>query len=173
MDWAQQILEFRQRKHRHFASGQGPFAAESFSGLHYYPPDPSWAFELSLLPPPLHAQEFALQTNEGGTRFMQVVGQVQLSLPQAEAALLVFAPLGEENPQQVFVPFRDQTSGTETYAAGRYLDAPLSQGQVKLDFNLAYQPYCAYGEGWTCPLPPAQNVVPTPVRAGEKLAAEG
>ena len=76
----------------------------------------------------------------------------------------------------MFVPFRDGTSGQETYGAGRYLDAPLArtpQGlRVSLDFNLAYHPYCAYADGWTCPLPPRENWLPEPVRAGERLPAE-
>ena len=72
-----------------------------------------------------------------------------------------------------FLPFRDATSGPETYGAGRYLDAEItSDGRVLLDFNRAYFPYCAYGEGWTCPLPPAENWLRAAVRAGERFPDE-
>ncbi|MFC6801419.1 DUF1684 domain-containing protein [Deinococcus caeni] len=89
----------------------------------------------------------------------------------------VHAP-GDERPERVFIPFRDATSGAAeggTYGAGRYLDAPLDRqlggegALVRVDFNLAYHPYCAYGDGWTCPLPPRENWLPDAVTAGERL----
>ena len=67
--------------------------------------------------------------------------------------------------------FRDVTSGKETYGGGRYLEldpANLSDNQVLLDFNAAYNPYCAYNPGYACPLPPKENTVSVPVRAGER-----
>jgi len=69
----------------------------------------------------------------------------------------------------LFVPFRDATSGKETYGAGRYLDLEVQpSGVYDLDFNLAYNPYCAYSDDYVCPLPPPENWLPVPVRAGEK-----
>jgi uncharacterized protein (DUF1684 family) len=67
---------------------------------------------------------------------------------------------------------RDRTSGKETYGGGRYLDAEPSsvkEQQITLDFNTAYHPYCAYNEGFTCPIPPAENLIPVAIMAGEKL----
>ena len=69
----------------------------------------------------------------------------------------------------MFIPFKDATNGIETYGGGRYLDAPLENGVLTLDFNLAYSPFCAYFEGWTCPLPPRANYLNVAIRAGEKL----
>ena len=75
----------------------------------------------------------------------------------------------------VFLPFRDSTSGTETYGAGRYLldtvkgaDLGEERGRLVLDFNFAYNPSCAYDPRWACPLAPPENHLPVPVRAGEK-----
>ena len=69
----------------------------------------------------------------------------------------------------LFLPFADRTSGEETYGAGRYLDPqPLADGRYRLDFNRAYNPYCAYNAEWVCPLPPPENVLDFPVRAGER-----
>ena len=177
-DYAAEVLDFRRRKDEHFAAGRGPLAAEAlpeFGGLSYYAPDLSWRFVLPLLPLETDAPtaETLLATNTGATRFMAKLGEVLVPLPGGEHALNVFAPLGEEEPARAFIPFRDATSGHETYGAGRYLDAPLHRENgevwVEVDFNLAYHPYCAYGDGWTCPLPPAENVLPLPVEAGERL----
>jgi uncharacterized protein (DUF1684 family) len=169
------VLDFRRRKDEHFAAGNGPVDAATFHGLRYYPPDPAWTFSVPLtfaLPGP--EAEFTLETNTGQPRTMALYGTVTLPLPGGEHILNVFAPLGEETPARVFIPFRDATSGGDTYGAGRYLDAPLARNEdgdalVSVDFNLAYHPYCAYGDGWTCPLPPRENVLPVAVRAGERL----
>jgi len=68
----------------------------------------------------------------------------------------------------LFIPFRDSTSGSETYGAGRYVEAePLGDGRFELDFNRAYNPYCAYNDAWRCPLPPRENWLTVPIRAGE------
>lgn len=174
------IVAHRERKDQHFASGKGPVPAAEFTDLHYFAPAPAWAFVLPLLPPPAGLpQEYAFETSNGVTKYLACAGQVEVPLPDGQShALLAFTPLGEENPRQVFIPFRDKTSGgqtasVQTYGAGRYIDAPLlytSSGvRVALDFNLAYHPYCAYGDGWSCPLPPAQNTLPVAVLAGEKL----
>ncbi len=69
------------------------------------------------------------------------------------------------------MPFRDATSGTETYGAGRYLDLePLPDGSYDLDFNLAYSPYCAYSPSYSCPLPPPENRLGARILAGERDA---
>ena len=68
-----------------------------------------------------------------------------------------------------FLPFADATSGDETYGAGRYLDiATLPDGRVLVDFDYAYNPYCAYNDRWSCPLTPPENRVRVAIRAGEK-----
>lgn len=74
----------------------------------------------------------------------------------------------EQGPS-LFIPFRDQTSGQETYGSGRYIDlAENTSGIYTLDFNRAYNPYCAYNDTYSCPLPPAENTLAVPIRAGEK-----
>src|SRR6185369_6175147 len=72
--------------------------------------------------------------------------------------------------ERLFVPFSDLTSGTETYAAGRYLDLDRNgSGIYEVDFNRAYQPYCYYNPTYECPYPPAENRLKIPVRAGERM----
>jgi len=67
-----------------------------------------------------------------------------------------------------FLPFVDSLAGGETYGAGRYLEpTELPDGRFEVDFNFAYNPYCAYNENWSCPITPAENRIKAPVRAGE------
>ena len=72
----------------------------------------------------------------------------------------------------LFLPFRDTTSGAESYGAGRYLEVePTDDGKLRVDFNYAYSPYCAYcayNDRWSCPIPPAENRLGVAIRAGER-----
>ncbi|MGG9962935.1 DUF1684 domain-containing protein [Ferruginibacter sp. SUN106] len=83
-----------------------------------------------------------------------------------------------QNPQYkdyLFIPFTDITTGEETYGSGRYIDiltTDIKNNTVTIDFNKAYNPYCAYSEGYNCPIPPAENYLPVAVKAGEKTFAK-
>jgi len=82
-----------------------------------------------------------------------------------EAELTIYA-----SHHGLFLPFVDALAGTETYGAGRYLDPEvLPNGKFLIDFNLAYNPYCAYNDRWSCPLTPFENRLKAPIRAGEKV----
>ncbi len=75
----------------------------------------------------------------------------------------------KEHKNYLFIPFRDKTSGAETYGGGRYIDIEIPTSKiVLLDFNIAYNPYCAYSYRYSCPVPPAVNTLPVEIRAGEK-----
>ena len=100
-----------------------------------------------------------------------VFGRLLFELQDRPDTLDVFLTtnryLPEEYRNLLFVPFRDETSGQETYGGGRYLDVPLPEtDQVILDFNRAYHPYCAYTDGYACPVPPPQNYLEQRVEAG-------
>ncbi|MGH2467654.1 MAG: DUF1684 domain-containing protein, partial [Candidatus Limnocylindrales bacterium] len=104
------------------------------------------------------------------------IGHVALSGPLAGARLTVFWMEGYAGG--LFLPFRDATSGGETYGAGRYLLDTIkcadqgtdpASGELLLDFNMAYFPSCAYDPRWACPLAPPQNRLAVPVRVGERL----
>jgi uncharacterized protein (DUF1684 family) len=84
-------------------------------------------------------------------------------------SLGAFVEDGTRQIAQLFVPFADMTTGAETYSAGRYLDIhPTPTGLYTIDFNLAYNPYCAYNATYDCPFPPPSNRLKVPVRAGER-----
>ncbi len=74
------------------------------------------------------------------------------------------------NQDGFFLPFADNLAGKETYPAGRYIEPEqLADGKFLVDFNLAYNPYCAYNDAWSCPLTPAENRLKVAIRAGEKI----
>ena len=81
--------------------------------------------------------------------------------------LLVLKPSGFGQMNILFTAFADETSSIETYGAGRYLDLDFKNAStITLDFNLAYNPYCAYSTGWSCPIPPEENFLNTAIKAG-------
>ena len=141
----------------------------AFRGLAYYPVDPDLRFSAKLhrYPSP---KQMRLGTNTGeirsGLRYgyfdFQVGDQIcRLQVYRLEDASGVGASL--------FIPFRDSTSGQETYAAGRYIDLKENtSGVYDLDFNRAYNPSCAYNSEFSCPIPPAENTLSVAIRAGEK-----
>jgi len=86
-----------------------------------------------------------------------------------EYTLSVFQNL--KHKTSLFLPFYDLTSGETTYGGGRYLDLPIQRGKkIKIDFNKAYHPYCAYNDGYSCPIPPSENRLDVEILAGIKLA---
>lgn len=172
------LAEHRAKKDQFFRGDQSPLTPaqrQAFSGLSYFPTTPEMIFQVPIEPAPARAfPEFELQTSQGTTRFMTILGQVTIPFKEDTQTLLLFAPLGEDPPPYVFIPFKDQTNGQETYGAGRYLDIAWTentqqQQEITLDFNMAYHPLCLFAEGYACPLPPAENHLKIAVRAGECL----
>ena len=97
-------------------------------------------------------------------------GKLKFSLHGQAYTLTAFVSAEDTARRRLFVPFRDLTAGLETYAAGRYLDLDRTPtGLYDLDFNLAYQPYCYYDAKYDCPIPPAENRLSVPIRAGERI----
>lgn len=146
----------------------GPAQRATFTRLSYWPLDPSLRFDVAVEPLP---PEPTLARSVSGEGFQLVrIGQVRLPLGDLTVYWIDVYGGG------VFVPFRDATSGHETYGAGRYLldtvkgaDLGGSDGRLVLDFNYAYHPSCAYDPRWSCPLAPPANRLEAAVRAGERL----
>lgn len=105
-----------------------------------------------------------IQTSTGGQRRYVRAGKIVFSAGGQSATLFVY-----KDDHGYFLPFRDGTSGRESYAAGRYLEPePSADGKLDVDFNLAYNPYCAYNNHFSCPLPPAENWIKVRIEAGER-----
>lgn len=170
---------FRSEKDAFFkSSSQSPIPAdqrESFDGLPYYPVDPDLVFEGLVLEPYAGDEptSFQIPTSDGKLRPARRAGTFTFDLTGAPRRLTAYT---FENGQSdsLFVPFLDETSGHETYGAGRYLDLePDDDGTYAIDFNLAYHPSCVYEPQYSCPLTPAENRLATRIEAGERLAEGG
>jgi uncharacterized protein (DUF1684 family) len=149
---------------------ESPFVQGSvyeFRGLKYFPADERLRVpaKLERLPEP---KEAFLRTNRDGQAAMRWVGELLFTLGGRKLRLRVYHA-GEGVGTSVFVPFRDSTSGQDSYGPGRYLTLELNEADdYELDFNRAFNPYCAYTDAFECGFPPAENDLPVPVRAGEK-----
>jgi uncharacterized protein (DUF1684 family) len=136
--------------------------------LRYYEINPSFN-----VPAALRLSEdrpvFEMPTSTGTLRRMERVGVLEFKLNGESMTLAAFVEEGTRRIETLFVPFADQTTGKETYSAGRYLDLhPTPTGIYAVDFNKAYNPYCAYNDTYECPFPPPSNRLKLEVRAGEK-----
>ena len=161
---------FRRDKDHYLGTDpESPFYGAAFSGLRYYPESALYTVKAELSR--FETREVVqLATSSGDEQPYDRVGHATFELVGRACALTLYRPTFETANDRFFIPFRDATSGTETYGAGRYLEATFSAAeQILLDFNYAYHPFCAYSERYRCPLPPAENVLNVPIYAGEKL----
>jgi uncharacterized protein (DUF1684 family) len=159
---------FRSQKDRFFASHpDSPLTTEqkrNFRGLSYFPENPALQLEVEVEEFP-EGDELEMQTTTGGVQTYTRYGRFKFVVDGQEAELTLYA-----SPHGFFLPFADSLAGTETYGAGRYLEPePVGNGKFLVDFNLAYNPYCAYNEAWACPITPWENRLRVPIRAGEKV----
>jgi uncharacterized protein (DUF1684 family) len=162
-----ELERFRAEKDELFRKdSQSPLSDEQqrdFGGLNYYSENESLRLELALERSP-KPEQVVLATSTGDAREYAHIGQVRFQVATEEAVLQVY-----EDDYGFFLPFSDATSQTETYGAGRYLEPhELRPDVLYVDFNLAYNPYCAYNERWSCPLPPSANRLKVRIEAGEK-----
>jgi uncharacterized protein (DUF1684 family) len=140
-----------------------------FKGLAYFPENPALVVKATI-DRNVEPGAVRMETTKGQEQVYNRYGVVHFEVDGQAAQVTLYA---SEGSHELFVPFRDATSGKETYGAGRYLDLPRHGDEIVLDFNYAYNPYCAYNPDWSCPLPPAENWLKVPIRAGEKSFPDG
>ncbi len=165
---------FRQQKDEFFRnSPHSPLTPEqrrTFQGLRYFPANP--ALNLTLELEEFQQQDTVqMQTTAGEVQRYERTGRIRFEVDGQPVELTVF-----RNEHGYFLPFADSLAGQETYGAGRYLEPEvLPDGRLQVDFNYAYNPYCAYNPAYSCPITPAENRIQVPIRAGEKIyrAPEG
>jgi uncharacterized protein (DUF1684 family) len=160
---------------------QSPIEPEeraTFSGLHYFDHDPNYRVQASVENG--DGSELIIDTggDDGEVRYKRI-GTLNFTLKEQSCTLTVLSLV--QYAGGLFVPFRDSTSGHETYGGGRYLfdtakdtdglvlDFTAGSPDVVIDFNFAYNASCAYSPRWACPLAPPENHLKVAVRAGEKL----
>jgi len=147
----------------------------SFSGYAWFPPDPRYRFVVQVEPYD-EPRPVRMATTAGLFKTFLRYGRVRFRIGGQERSLTVYLPEGGDpsDPSSFFIPFRDATAGSETYAVGRYAGLQVdAQGRWILDFNGAGSPNCAYNPHWNCPVPPQENVLDVPIPAGEKLYGGG
>ncbi len=161
------LLEHRKAKDEFFAtSHHAPLdhhKQQNFNGLAYFDPNPEMVFNLPV--DPAGGEDIKIHTSDGQERTYRRDALVSFEVG-GETVTLTMYTTGQPG---FFIPFRDGTSGKASYGAGRYLDIEANgDGTVTLDFNLAYNPYCAYSDSYSCPMPPHENWLTIPIEAGEK-----
>jgi uncharacterized protein len=170
-DYAARIAAEREAKDEMFRQEGGPSPIrpgeiDKFVPLSYFPIDESYAVPAQLEPAPERIA-ITMPTSTGTMRDVELVGTLKFNLRGQPLRLTAFVERGQ---RQLFVPFSDLTSGTETYQAGRYMSLdPTPSGIYIVDFNVAYIPYCYYNAEYECPLPPRENRLTVPIRAGERM----
>ena len=170
-DYATRIASDRAAKDATFAKENEPVAANrkaELLPLAYFPIDAEYNVPAGLKPS-ADRSIVEMPTSAGNADKFRRVGTLEFTLKGQPLKLTAFVEVGSD-PNRLFVPFSDLTSGTETYAAGRYIDLDrTASGIYELDFNKAYHPYCVYNASYECPYPPPENRLKVPIHAGEKL----
>jgi uncharacterized protein (DUF1684 family) len=175
--WEREVAAARREKDAVFAADpESPIPRKeraAFHGLAHFPPDPTWRYAgwVERYPSP---ERISMVTTGGAARPCERWGRVTFTREGRVLILQVYRLLDlpdRAGGDGLFLPFKDETTGKQTYAAGRYVDlVGPDGGPFVLDFNLAYNPSCAYGEPerFQCPVTPAENRLPISVIAGER-----
>ncbi|MCI4373419.1 MAG: DUF1684 domain-containing protein [Thermoplasmata archaeon] len=171
--WKNELDEERRHKDDFMARHrESPFisARVPFHELRYFPPDTAFRVRARLERLPVPAEAY-LRTSRDGSAVMRYLGELHFTIGKSAVHLRLYHA-GEGVGTSVFVPFRDSTSGRDSYGPGRYLTLELNESdEYDLDFNRAFNPYCAYTDDFECAFPPAENDLPVAIRAGEKVWA--
>jgi len=174
-DYARRLQANREEKDRflaeHRQSPIPPAEREGVDGLPYFDPDPDYRVEATVT---VHDDPGVVEmdTSDGRTMRYRRIVAFEFTV-DGEVQRLQGYRQESDDEGAVFVPFRDKTTGQQTYADGRYMelevDGELEDGDtVTLDFNLAYNPFCAFSETFSCPLAPEENWLDVAVPAGER-----
>lgn len=172
-EWRDELLENRAEKDRFFSehpqSPIPPDERDDFDGLAYFDPVSSFRVEATVEshddPEPV-----VMETTADTEVRYERVADLSFTVNETEQTLSAY----QQNDQdQWFIPFRDKTTGQQTYHEGRYMELEIGDvneipDTVTLDFNLAYSPFCAYSATFACPLPPEENWLDVTIDAGER-----
>lgn len=169
--YKQQVEAERNEKDKFFrTSADSPITDKTkFDGLSYFAPDLSYRLVARLEPFADKTQKLVVRMSDGSEEVYDKYAHAVFSLNGQACRLLV---VKLQNTYSIL--FRDATSNKESYGGGRYLELnpdKLKDNHVVLDFNAAYNPYCAYNPTYACPIPPAENTLPIAIKAGERYIA--
>jgi len=174
-DYNQKIEDYRTEFKDELISGErAPLEREDLQHIHFYEPDSNYRVIAQLTF--IHdEQPFIIPTSSGKEKRYTRYALVDFELSGKKLRLTLYKSVLTANiatyTDYLFLPFTDATNDDETYGGGRYLDVKRSEingNKLQIDFNLAYNPYCAYSSGYNCPIPPQENALYIPIEAGEK-----
>ena len=173
-DFKAEIEKHREEYKAEFLkSANAPLKQEDFEYLRFYEPNEKFKIECKFVATK-GGKPFELPTSAGKTKTYIKFGELRFEIDGQKYKLAVYQSLGLKIMPQyrdyLFIPFKDLTNGKESYGGGRYLDLRMKQlegDKIYLDFNKAYNPYCAFGEGYSCPIPPKENHLKVAIEAGE------
>lgn len=147
-----------------------PEEKATFKGITFYPLSKDYIADARFTPIDSGAI-LAMPTSAKKTKYFKEYGKLDFTLRDTPVSLIVYQPDPPHatDPEGLFLPFTDKTSGNSSYGAGRYIDLSVKdirKGRLIVDFNKAYNPYCAYSAHYNCPIPPATNRLQVSVAAG-------
>ena len=169
-EYVKEIQEIRNKINRGFKEDKdSPLTSEdrsNFTGLNFFPIDEKYKFICSITQESDTVEEVQLETSKGDMRLFIKYGKLEFKVQDSICQLLVFKVKDQD---YYFTPFMDSTNGKETYCGGRYVNLEkLENNEFVLDFNLAYNPSCAYSDEYSCVLVPFENRLSIPIDAGVK-----
>lgn len=148
-------------------------AKKTFKGIHFFPINTAFAVNAKFVRTP-NEKSFQMSTSSGMRKTYVKYAEVHFVIDGKEYKLNVYQSQelikSAEYKDYLFIPFTDATSGNETYEGGRYIDLTIPAGNtILINFNKAYHPYCAYTDGYNCPVPPQENTLPVKIEAGVRF----
>lgn len=166
------ILKERERQYKFLKYGlDSPLTGKQktdLQELEYYPIDPSYKVRAKMVPVE-DRKMMELPMTDGTVEKYLKHSFAEFELNGQKIRLLLLQAAKESDKRNFFLAFADATSGEETYGGGRYLNLRQDgKNSITIDFNMAYNPYCAYNPDFACPLPPRENILELPLKAGEK-----
>jgi uncharacterized protein len=173
--YADSIAEFRKEYIKELlADKRAPVKPAQVKNISFYDADKSYCVVASFTETP-GSVPFMVPTHSGKSKPFREYGTLSFSLPDGQFELHVYQSVDLINDaahkDELFLPFNDFTNYEATYGGGRYIDLSIKDikdGKVVLDFNKCYNPYCAYADGYSCPIPPVENRLKVDIKAGEK-----
>ncbi len=174
------LLWQRHYKEEFLTDSRSPLKAPDTGKLRFFAVDKKWRVHATVSLTP-EARPFDMATHSGKTKRFRKWATLEFVHPlkrglnflQLSAYERVDPPVADTlSSTLLFIPFNDETNSASTYGGGRYLDIPKSavvNGKLEIDFNKAYNPWCAFAEGYSCPIPPSENALPCEVKAGELM----
>ena len=173
--YADSILQFRKQYTADLlADKRSPIKPSQVKNLSFFAPDHNYCVWADFTETP-GSKPFLIQTHSGKQKPFRQYGTLSFTLSNTKYTLHIYQMIDlvkeDAHKDGLFLPFNDETNYETTFAGGRYIDLivnDIKDNRVLLDFNKCYNPYCAYADGFSCPIPPRENYLNTEIKAGEK-----